>query len=554
MENRCFACMNKINSIDDKCSHCGNDNSIPEFDPKRQLKPGTILRERFLVGLMLEQNGEGVTYISYDLLEKKRVRLRELFPDSLCSRTQNGEIKVNIGCEIQYKSLMVDFGELSRTLIDMKPNSCILRALMIFAMNNTLYTVYEDVAGVTLTRYLLENTGELNWDEDEIMFLPLLHAIKILNANGIIHRGISPDTIIVTKNYELKLTGICTSGARANNSEIKSELYIGYAAPEQYQKCISYGEWTDVYAISAVLYKSLTGTMPPRADLRDAVTPIISPRELNSNITQGISDAIMRGLAYNKKERTLYIKDLIGDLYASTPTVEEQQPVVAKHTYIEEKAVMSNKRNKKSGVPVWLIVILITVPIMLGLLFLAYKYILEPTSSTSSNYSSYYSSDLASQSPSSDTPVTSDTSAPSVNNIEVVDFSGQHYEDIINVEAYKAMYTFTMKEIYDENGEAGVIVGQSVPKGTIAPAGIEIELQVSKGPQYVTIPPLFDENDLPISVDAYTKYLSDNGIKSKVEHMVSDTVPSGEIINLSVEIGSTVDRESTEEITIFVAL
>ena len=45
-----------------------------------------------------------------------------------------------------------------------------------------------------------------------------------------------------------------------------SELFAGYAAPEQYEKCSSHGEWTDVYAVCAVLYKALTGAMPDRAD------------------------------------------------------------------------------------------------------------------------------------------------------------------------------------------------------------------------------------------------------------------------------------------------
>ena len=157
--------------------------------------------------------------------------------------------------------------------------------------------VYEDVSGVTLTRYLMDNAGELSWEETENLFLPLLYTVKLLNANGIVHRGISPDNILVTDSRELKLKGVCTSAVRAINTEIRSELFAGYAAPEQYEKCSSHGEWTDVYAVCAVLYKALTGAMPDRADTRPPDgSGLVPPIELNSRIPWNVSQAIMQGL------------------------------------------------------------------------------------------------------------------------------------------------------------------------------------------------------------------------------------------------------------------
>lgn len=556
MENRCFACMNKIGSAKDICSFCGNDNSIPEYDEKKQLKPGVLLKERFLIGLLLEHNGEGVTYIAYDLVDKKRVRVRELFPDSLCQRGNDGAVNVKLGCEIQFKSLMVDFAELSKEIIDIKSNSCLLKAKQIFSSNNTLYTVYEDVAGVTLTRYLIDCAGELSWDEAEVLFLPLLHTIKILNANGIIHRGISPDTIIVTKNNELKLTGICTSGVRANNSEIKAELYVGYAAPEQYQKCTSYGEWTDVYAISAVLYKTLTGTMPPRADTRDPAAHIISPRELNPSVPQTVSDAISRGLAYNKKERTIYIKDLIGDLYAASHETPVQPQRRVDET--EGKSMKSQSHKKKFRVPVWLIVILIAVPIMLGLLFLAYKFVLgDKASSTNQSSMPVNTSDVSSDNISSELPSSTPTSAPissedAINNISVDNFDDLFYDDIIANEYYSKAYLITKKDVFDETAPIGVVVGQSIPANEIVKGGTAIELLVSKGAQFVVLPPLVDERGQPTSAEEYKKYLTKHGLECTIETKVVEFGIPGEIYELSVPVGSSVDREVTKSIIIYV--
>ena len=57
---------------------------------------------------------------------------------------------------------MTDFAELSRQLIGITASNSLLKAKDIFADNGTLYVVYEDVSGVTLTRYLMDNAGELS--------------------------------------------------------------------------------------------------------------------------------------------------------------------------------------------------------------------------------------------------------------------------------------------------------------------------------------------------------------------------------------------------------
>ena len=235
MEKRCFGCMNTLDGS--VCRICGLNNADPAHLKEAFLKPGSVVGGRYYTGLSIDRNGEGITYIAFDTNIQTRVRLREFFPGSLCHREGDHKtVRVNPGCEIQYKALMTDFAELSRQLIGITASNSLLKAKDIFADNGTLYVVYEDVSGVTLTRYLMDNAGELSWEETENLFLPLLYTVKLLNANGIVHRGISPDNILVTDSRELKLKGVCTSAVRAINTEIRSELFAGYAAPEQYEK------------------------------------------------------------------------------------------------------------------------------------------------------------------------------------------------------------------------------------------------------------------------------------------------------------------------------
>ena len=541
MEKRCFACMNKID--DDVCRHCSNDNSDLSKYSKGQLNPGITIKDRYYIGFAIEQNGEGITYIAYDNVDKKKVRVREFFPDNLCYRQKdNMTVAVNTGCEIQYKSIMTDFTELSKQLIALKSNNSLLKAETIFASNDTLYVIYEDIVGTTLTKFLIENAGELSWEETENLFLPLLYTVKLLNSNGIIHRGISPETIIVTKQNELKLMGVCTSGVRAINSDIKPELFVGYAAPEQYQKCTSYGEWTDVYSISAVLYKTLTGTMPPRADYRDTNNSLITPNQLSPSVPKQVSDAIEKGLAYNKEQRTLYIKDLIGALYST-------QQITVESTY--DQSAISKK--KKFKLPVWLIVILIALPVLLILFFTLYYLVLGPkkgdandTSSVSSNIQSDLSSEVSSEKPSSEAPSSKITS------IYVDDFRDKFYDDIISSPTYKPMFKFKKIEEYSDIIEIGVITKQNIDPNKVVEQGTEIELTVSKGVRYVPLPPITDQGS-PVSPEDYQKELKNRGIESVIEKIDSANVPSGQIEKLSEPMGNLVDRETVKSITIYVA-
>ena len=98
---------------------------------------------------------------------------------------------------------------------------------------------------------------------------------------------------------------------RTANTELKTELFPGYAAPEQYSASGRQGTWTDVYGICAVLYRILTGCMPTEAPSRLDNDNLCAPHELSGSIPVHVSRAIMDGLALNSDERTQTITELV---------------------------------------------------------------------------------------------------------------------------------------------------------------------------------------------------------------------------------------------------
>ena len=87
------------------CPHCGYDDRTP-YDPM-YIAPGTILRDKYLFGVLLECNGDGATYEGYDISAERRVLIREYMPINLCTRVKNKQIiSVNYNNLAKYKAFM----------------------------------------------------------------------------------------------------------------------------------------------------------------------------------------------------------------------------------------------------------------------------------------------------------------------------------------------------------------------------------------------------------------------------------------------------------------
>ena len=319
--NLCYGCMNPKTG-NGACPKCGYQHSKAAKVPNA-LKAGSQLHDRYIVGKVMENNGEGITYLAYDTNIGCKVAVREYLPIQLCTRVKDSTLlNVDYNHLAQYKSLMAEYTELNKSLARQRSLVHLNPALDLFAENNTTYAVYEFLEGRSLLDYLKENAGELSWRTVSRMSPPLFTTLSILHNAGVLHRGISPETIFVTDKGDLKLTGFCISAVRTRDSELKDELFDGYAAPEQYFANRQQGTWTDVYGICAVLYRILTGCRATDANTRQNYDNLIPPHDLNPHVPKNVSEGIMRGLALDSNQRIRTITDLVTILFESGETEE----------------------------------------------------------------------------------------------------------------------------------------------------------------------------------------------------------------------------------------
>ncbi|MBR2284376.1 MAG: PASTA domain-containing protein [Ruminococcus sp.] len=312
----CYRCMEKIDMSLHVCPGCGYNDTTPN-DPM-YIIPGTILHDKYLTGVLLESNGEGATYVGYNIALGTKVMIREYMPVNFCTRVRNkATISVNYNYLAKYKAFMAEYTELNKTLVRLRGNQCIPTVLDMFSENNTTYIIFDYIEGVKLIDYLKDNSGELTWEQVSKMFPPLFTAVGLLHNESVLHRAISPETVYINEKNELKLSGFSISSVRTANTALKAELFKGYAAPEQYSPSSSshHGMWTDVYGVCALLYRVLTGCMPNDSKERLIKDSLLEPRSLNSAIPQHVSDVIMDGMKLKGSERIQTITELVTRLF-----------------------------------------------------------------------------------------------------------------------------------------------------------------------------------------------------------------------------------------------
>ncbi len=562
----CMGCMND-KTYDGPCKLCGyRDDSpcIPAYLP-----PKSFLNERYIVGKLLSYNGEGATYIGFDSAAGIKVTIKEFMPDTLCTRKKGeGEIIVNAGMMPLYKTYMSEFADLGKSLMKSRGMSHIQTVLDVFYENNTCYTVYEFINGISLKTYLANSAGEMSWEQVKELFPPILTTISLIHSAGIIHRGISPQTIFVTDKMELKLTGFSISAARTTNTEIACEIFTGYAAPEQYTNEIN-GTWTDVYGIAAVLYRVLTGANPQEAIARTGGS-MLEPMMINRNVPANISKVIMSGMRLSTDSRIRSITEFVDKLFAQPKYTGEGKSAQERPLTRQQQKKLAKQRKERVKTLVVLGIagaVLIAFAIVFAMtLSGAFAPQPDETSSVSENISDVSSeipdptddnetsggtsgeSGEATSAPeapdNSSIPDTSSSVAGA--NISLPNFTNRSYENTVS--RYEGIFTFIPTYEYSEEYSAGMMYDQSIAEGTMVSEGTQIEVKVSKGRSLVPLPDYADTN-LP----DYINKLSSMNIKYSVKSKRTNDVADGYVAECSKEVGDLVNVEEGETIIVYAA-
>ena len=311
------------------------------------LRKGTRLIGRYTIEGVLGQGGFGITYLGIDELHEKKVAIKEFFPQGIVTRNIEYQDTVTVtfvGEKDNYEKGKERFLKEARTMAKFSKDEGIVKALDFFEINNTAYIVMEYLEGITLKQYLRENQRIAPEDLIELL-VPLIESLDEIHSQGMIHRDISPDNIMVLPDGRIKLMdfGAARDYTEFGEKSLSIVLKPGYAPPEQYQTHGIQGPWTDIYALCATMYKCITGENPPDAIDRVIDDHLKKISEFGIAIPPQAEAAIIKGMSVSAKDRYQDIKDFCEDLYA---TYEETPASENKESEVKPDLIKENVEDK----------------------------------------------------------------------------------------------------------------------------------------------------------------------------------------------------------------
>ena len=324
---RCYSCLADM-SGGATCPTCGWQSG-QEPDNNLYLPQGYVLNHRYLIGKVIGSGGFGVVYIAWDNNLDIRVAVKEFLPKELAARSHDHvSLTPYTGNSRDDYSFGVEkFLDEAKALAKFQDHPGIVSVHESFRANGTAYMIMQYLDGMTLKEYLKRQPGEkISFSLAVKALVPIMDALREVHKAGFVHRDVSPDNIFITRQQQVKLLdfGSARYAIGEHSKSLTSVLKQGYAPVEQYSVKGNQGPWSDVYAVAATLYRSITGLVPPDAMDRIQEDTLTSPRQLGVEIPEYGESAIMRGLALKATSRFENIQQFHQALI-STEKVESLQ-------------------------------------------------------------------------------------------------------------------------------------------------------------------------------------------------------------------------------------
>lgn len=484
-EKLCLRCMRKIGD-NDFCPYCRKENSEPQKEPFLPLK--TVVGGRYLVGKLVASNSEGATYYAFDMEKKTPVTLRELFPKGILSRGEGNYCLVNIGKASEFIDAKEEFVKLWTKLTEIKGFTALTQVYGLVEDLGTVYAVSEYLGeGKTLREFLLEQeTGYISWDDARVLFMPVLSALGELHYAGIIHGGICPETLVIDKNGKIRITGYSIEEVRRQKSSMECELFDGYAAVEQYGFSDGLSTSTDIYAFSAVLYRSLIGSVPMSSASRLTNDKLMIPGKFAEQLPAYVINALVNGLQILPDDRTVTAEELRDELSASPAAAgtaseayssmyasqgDEAGETVVEEVSLEDETeeIPDSPKIRKSTIAVFVISVILCLAILVVALFgiKGFSDKEEDESTTEETSVEFVSEE--------DT-----TGEIGASSISVPNFRGKAYDDIKADTTYNGFLVFKT-EYVDSDEKKGTVISQDITEGTLVFEERNITLRISNG-------------------------------------------------------------------------
>ena len=235
------------------------------------LRPGTRLGELEILRV-LAIGGFGIVYLARDHTLDREVALKEFLPWRLASRTSGERVTVRSSADADTFAVGLNSFVNEARLLARFSHPAMVKVYRFWEANGTAYMAMPYLCGPTLkdVRSSLSEAPTEAWLRSVIE--PLLDALAMLHAEGIYHRDIAPDNVVLTDAGAPVLLdfGAARHLIGDRTQSLTAVLKPNFAPIEQYaeSKQLRQGPWTDLYALGALVAYLLDGLPPPASTAR----------------------------------------------------------------------------------------------------------------------------------------------------------------------------------------------------------------------------------------------------------------------------------------------
>lgn len=519
----CMGCMQEIgnNKI---CPECGFNNSEKQHAPF--LPYGTVLSNRYIVGSGIDTNGESTRYISFDKQTGDVVIICEFLPMGLFNREEgSAEIRINYENRLAYNKLKDEFISYYRILCELRDLSALMKVHNIFEENNTVYVVEENEDLIPFEEYVERSNGSLEWDIARPLFMPVISALEALHKRGVGHYAIAPKNIFITSSGKIKISGFATENERKRGTPLKSQLFSGAAAPEQYDDNFPLDDITDIYGFCSTLFYALTGHLPKSAPERRKDSRLLMSTTTVKRLPPHVVSALANGLQVERENRITDFDELRSQLSVAHTAKAIQEEISRTASMNLSKSDKSQKgRNGMSHTSIVIISAAITV-LVLGIAGVFWL----------------MQNPLAGVFGGNTSETVESTQSTEWTGATIPNYVGMNYDDVMKQAEGDTKITVyrSYTDEYSDQYKEGTVMSQNPPAGSKVTQedGILISITVSKGPQMRELPKIEG-----LKLDEAASDIAEQGLLATAEYQYSNTVAEDRVIGYkSHQEGDTVE-------------
>jgi len=268
-----------------------------------QLRPGATFAGRYEVKEIVGAGGMGVVYRAFDRELQEPVAIKTLKPEAMAGGTaalERFKQEIRLARRIAHRNVVrtYDLGE----------------------QNGMYYLTMEYVEGTSL-KQLIVTRGKLPVAVTLTVGKQLCRALEVAHAEGVIHRDIKPQNIVVEPSGFLKVMDFGIARL-ANPPQGKGLTEAGtsigtpdYMSPEQLSGA-ELDPRSDLYAAGVVLFECLTGRVPFEAETTWALVAKHleeeppDPRRFNADVPPALAALILKAMAKNPADRFATASDM----------------------------------------------------------------------------------------------------------------------------------------------------------------------------------------------------------------------------------------------------